>query len=206
MSDSFMVEPSRLQRLVAPPRRIAGTLLRLLRHAGSRQDAREEWRRRFRGEPALPAGPIRNVLVLCHGNICRSPFAAQLLADRHPSLDVKSAGLAAAEGDPAHRLACKLAPRHDVSLDAHRSHRVTESDLAAADLVLVMQGSQAHDVREATPAAASRVRLLGDYLSAAPFLLTDPWGDDESRFVDSFDRIAEAVTRLGLLLDAQPKN
>ncbi len=186
--------------MLARSRRAAGSLLRLLRYAASRQDALAEWRRRLGGEPALPA-PVRSVIVLCHGNICRSPFAEGLIATRHPTLEVRSGGFAAADGDPAHPLARRVAARYDVALDDHRSHRVTEADLDAADLVLVMQGSQAHAVQQLSRTASSRTRLLGDFLPVPPFLLDDPWGDDEALFVDSFRRIHRATERLSALLD-----
>src|SRR5262245_55242849 len=115
------------------------TLARLVRSRPARQDARHELRRRLREEPALPDGPLRRVLVLCHGNICRSPFAEALLTARIPGLEVRSAGLHAADGHPADPSAVACAQRMGVSLAAHRSARVTAELVAWADLVLVMQ-------------------------------------------------------------------
>ena len=206
MAEIRMTSRSRTSPWIARPRRIAGHLARLVLQSGARRDAVAEWRRRLGGEPALPTGPISSVLVICHGNICRSPFAARLLSDRHPTLEVRSGGLAAAEGDRAHQLARRVAALYDVTLDAHRSHRVTEKDLGSADLVLVMQGSQAQAVQALCDRASSRTRLLGDYQSAPPFLLTDPWGDDEALFVDSFSRIVRAVERLSVLLDEHTRD
>ena len=172
----------------------------LLSHA--RQDAIAEWRRRLGGEPGLPEGPLRRVLVLCHGNICRSPFAERLLAERGRALQVTSAGLAAADGDPADPTARRVAESFGISLEEHRSRRVTGDDLEAADLVLVMQGSQAQAVRALSRSARERTRLLGDFLAGRPYGLSDPWGFGEDVFAESFGRISRAVERLGRLLDA----
>src|SRR6266404_712562 len=100
------------------------SLARLVRSPAARQDARHELRRRLRGEPGLPEGRLNRVLVLCHGNICRSPFAEALLAARVPALEVRSAGLHAGDGNPADPSAIACAERMGVSLAAHRSARV----------------------------------------------------------------------------------
>lgn len=189
------------RRHVDRSRRAVAHLLRLIRSTPVRQDALAEWRRRLLGEPTLPAGTLRRALVLCDGNICQSPFAAQLLAAAGPSLEIRSAGLAAAEGHPADASARRVAHRFGVALEGHRSHRVTGEDLDGADLVLVMQGAQASAVRALSPGASDRTRILGDFLPTPPHLLPDPWGRDEDFFVETFSRVARAVERLGVLLD-----
>src|SRR5262249_48101577 len=163
--------------------------------------ARHELRRRLCGEPELPNGPVRRALVLCHGNICRSPFAEALLAARIPGFDVRSAGLHAADGHPADRSAIAAAQRMGVSLAAHRSARVTAEMLAWADLVLVMQGYHAAAIARQWPQFRDRVRVLGDFLEEPPYGLPDPWGEDEEFFDRVFGRIDRAVDRLVACLE-----
>ena len=177
------------------------SLARLAISAPARHDARHEWTRRLRGEPPLPAGPIRRALVLCHGNICRSPFAAALLASRLPSLEVRSAGLRAAVGDPADATAARCAQRRGISLAAHRSARVDDASLAWADLVLVMQGTHVAELTSQWPHHRDRVRLLGDFLERPPHGLPDPWGHEERVFEEVFTRLAEAVERLAVRIE-----
>jgi protein-tyrosine phosphatase len=176
------------------------TLARFARSASARHDARHELRRRLRGEPSLPEGPLHRVLVLCHGNICRSPFAAALLSTRLPTCEVRSAGLHAGEGNPADPLAVKCADRLGVSLAGHRSARVDSEMLAWADLILVMQGAHAAAIE---PPRRSRVRLLGDYLPAPPFLLQDPWGQEERVFDQVFERLSIAVENLAVRIETR---
>ncbi len=171
-------------------------LVRLLRSAEARQDARHELRRRMRGEPDLPDGPLRHLLVLCHGNICRSPFAEVLLAARMPAREVRSAGLHAGDGNPADPSAIACAQRMDVSLAAHRSARVGAELLGWADLVLVMQGSHAAEIERRWPQYSGRVRLLGDFLPAPPHVLPDPYGQEDQIFDRVFARLRIAVERL----------
>lgn len=177
------------------------TLARLVLSASARHDARYEWARRLRGEPPLPDGRMQRVLVLCHGNICRSPFAAVLLAARLPQLEVRSGGLQAANGDPADATAARCAQRRGISLAAHRSARVNAESLGWADLVLVMQGSHVAEIERAWPQFGPRVRLLGDFLADPPYLLPDPWGKEEAVFERVFTRLADAVERLAVRIE-----
>jgi len=178
-------------------------LVRLVRSAEARQDARHELRRRTRGEPALPDGPLRHLLVLCHGNICRSPFAEVLLAARLPAREVRSAGLHAGDGNPADPSAVACAQRMGVSLAAHRSAPVGAELLGWADLVLVMQGSHAAEIERRWPQYSGRVRLLGDFLSAPPHVLPDPYGHDAPVFDRVFARLRSAADGLAARIEAQ---
>jgi protein-tyrosine phosphatase len=169
---------------------------RLVVRPQARADLLHEWRRRRAGEPPLDPRAVGRVLVLCHGNICRSPFAARLLGARVPRLDVRSAGLEAVEGRGAEPAARRTASAFGVELAAHAAHRLASADVDWADLILGMEAHHAAAVRRAWPAAAARTHLLGDFLGAPPFRIEDPWGQGDAVFRATFERIAEAVERL----------
>jgi protein-tyrosine phosphatase len=179
------------------PRALARFVLR----AHVRHDALAEWRRRLAGEPALPP-KIDRVLVLCHGNVCRSPFAAALLARRLPQLEVRSAGLAARGGDAADALAARVARRFGVELDAHRTSALDEASAGWADLLLAMQGRHASELERRFRGSGPRVRLLGDFLESPPHAIEHPWGRDEAAFEAVFERIERAVERLASRIEA----
>ena len=178
--------------------------LRPLRSREARLGLLHDWRRRFAGEPALPPPPISRVLVLCHGNICRSPFAAAYLAGRAPGLDVRSSGLAAGAAAPADPTAIRVAARLGHDLSQHRSHPLSPADLSEPDLVLVMEAAQAAAFRARAPALGRRVYLLGDFLAAPPFGIADPWGCPEDVFDRVFAQIAAALDRLTERLEVPP--
>lgn len=179
------------------------TAVLLLLRRRVRQDLWWEWRRRWRGPPRLPGGPIRSILVVCQGNICRSPFVEALLRRRLPETAVRSAGLGAAEDEGADPTAARIAREFGVSLQEHRTHRVARTELEGADLILVMQGHHASEILRLEPSARERLRLVGDFLDAPPYGVEDPWGRDEETFRRIFRRLERATSRI-LLPPSEP--
>src|SRR3989442_12097981 len=119
--------------------RVRRTPDRLL-HPYRRRKALESLRGRPRPTP---------LLALCHGNICRSPLAAALLARELAALgvEVQSAGfLGLNRPPPAEAIAA--AERHQVNLSDHRSRLVTVDLVRAADLIVVMDPTQRRPVFE----------------------------------------------------------
>lgn len=177
------------------------TLGRRLLVFEDRHNALHEWRRERGGPPALEA-PVRRVLVICYGNICRSPFAGLLLARRLPGIEVRSAGLEARDGKPAEAGASRMALRHGIDLQDHGAHRMRAEDVEWADLILGMEGWQCARVRHRWPEGAAKTHLLGDFFSHGPFGIADPYGHDDATFTATFDRIALGVEALAARLEA----
>ena len=185
------------------PRAVSRSLfdtLRLLRSPHGWHELAHEWRRGRAGVPALPPRPIARVLVVCHGNICRSPFAAAYLSNRIPELEVRSSGLAAGAAWPADPTAVRVAARHGLDLSQHHSRPLAPADLNEPDLVLVMEAAQAAAFRARAPALAERVYVLGDFLTAPPFGIADPFGCSEAVFERTFAQIVAALDQLSLRL------
>jgi len=174
---------------------------RFLRRASFRWDVYYEWRRRIKGPPALPAGRIERVLVLCQGNVCRSPFAAEWLRQRLPSLQIRSAGLRATEDGDPDAMTQDVAHDFRVALTGHRTRRASTDDLRWAQLILAMQGHHLPAIGSLDSAARPRTRLLGDYLSASPYGIPDPWGRGELALRATFERIVLAGERLAHQLE-----
>jgi protein-tyrosine phosphatase len=81
------------------------------------------------------------VLILCTANVCRSPMAQALLADRLAALEltaaVRSGGMLG-DGEPPRPEATAVMAGYGLDIAAHRSRRATAEDLEAADLTLAM--------------------------------------------------------------------
>ncbi len=176
------------------------TFVRAARSAEVRDDLRHEFRRRRNGEPALPAGQIQKIVVICHGNICRSPFAGIDLATRNAGVKVRSAGRAAGSCHPAEPGARRAARNFDIELINHASQPFTDEDVEWADMILAMQGRHFAAIRRRWPEGTDKTHLLGDFFSGGPFLIADPYGHEDEIFAAVFDQIAAAVEALALRL------
>lgn len=79
---------------------------------------------------------FNNILVVCVGNICRSPTAERLLQRYHPELKVESAGLGALVGKGADPTAISVAAEHQLSLEGHCARQISRSLCRNYDLIL----------------------------------------------------------------------
>jgi protein-tyrosine phosphatase len=105
---------------------------------------------------------IRSVLMVCEGNICRSPLAAALLARELPHIDVASAGTHALVGERADPVIAELAENDGVSLHAHVAKQIDEQLVRSADLILTMTRTQINWIVDAWPFARGKVFRLCD--------------------------------------------
>lgn len=152
----------------------------------------------------------KSVLFLCHGNACRSPFAAAVFAAELrkrglEAIGVESAGLVA-PGRPSPPQAIHEAKRRGFDLSAHRSRIVTTRLIRSVELAVVMSPDQARTVLRVTGTKPIRVILLGDLdpESTHGRTIVDPMGKADTLFVESFDRVERCVRELAALLVASP--
>jgi protein-tyrosine phosphatase len=106
---------------------------------------------------------IRNVLIVCIGNICRSPMAEGLVAAALPGVQVSSAGLQALVGHAADPIACELMAQRDISIAAHRARQLSLDLCQRADLILVMDREQRRTIEERYMFAAGKVFRLCEF-------------------------------------------
>ncbi|MDE1180420.1 low molecular weight protein-tyrosine-phosphatase [Paraburkholderia sp.] len=129
---------------------------------------------------------IGNILVVCEGNVCRSPMAAALLAVALPGRSVASAGFNALVGVPAMQFAQEVMRTRGLQLDAHRGRQLSRAACVEADLILVMDRIQRTLLEEQYPFARGKIFRLGEYKN---FDIHDPYR--QPRFV--FERCARLI-------------
>jgi len=137
----------------------------------------------------------RAFVFVCHGNIIRSPFAERLIADglTEGAVSVTSAGLGAENGRPSPDFAVAAAARHRINLRGHGARRLTPADVAAADVLFVMDVQQQLALVHAHPSAAGKVFLLASLAADTPLAVHDPVDDDAPLFDACYAHIARAV-------------
>jgi protein-tyrosine-phosphatase len=112
-----------------------------------------------------------SLLVVCRGNIHRSPVVAHALAERLPGVSVSSAGLVALCGQPSPPEVVAEAADFGIDLHSHRAERLAAPSVAAADLILTMSRSQARSAvvdHGALPAQLVVFSEFAELLAAHP--------------------------------------
>lgn len=134
---------------------------------------------------------FNNVLVLCTGNICRSPYAEAVLQQQVPSANVSSAGLGAMVGDPADETGLSLASNRSVDMSQHVARQVNRQMIAQADLVLVMDDEHMERLLRKYPEARGKSFKLGKWLDNKN--IVDPYMKSEDFFGLVLDEIDKSV-------------
>lgn len=133
---------------------------------------------------------MRSILVLCEGNICRSPMAEALIAAALPNCTVSSAGLQALVGKPADESAQQLMRERGLDISRHRAQQVTRPLCLNADVVLVMEREQRGRLQVLYPEVCGRVFRLGEYIDLD---VPDPYRQPLSAFRTALSVIDKGV-------------
>ena len=136
---------------------------------------------------------IKHILVVCVGNICRSPMAEELLKSALSGQDgftVESAGLGALVGHPADDYAVELMQEMGEDVSAHRARQIHPDMVKAADLVLVMEAGHKQSIDTADPASRGKIHRLGEWQDRD---IDDPYRQPKAAFADALEEIQEGV-------------
>jgi protein-tyrosine phosphatase len=133
---------------------------------------------------------MKSILVVCIGNICRSPMAEGMLADALPGTQVRSAGLGALIGMPADPTAVHLMQERGIDISAHRAAQLNRQMCLDSEIVLVMDAAQRQQVEKLYPQARGRVFKVGEYTKQD---IPDPYQKPETAFRESLSLIDEGV-------------
>ncbi|MCF7477671.1 low molecular weight phosphotyrosine protein phosphatase [Vibrio sp. J2-4] len=136
-----------------------------------------------------------NILVVCVGNICRSPTGERLLQSLLPNKHVASAGIAVDKshltGKAADDMATTIANEHDVSLDGHEARQLTPELCAQYDLILVMEKGHLEALTKIAPEARGKTMLFGQWINEKN--IPDPYRQSREAFEHAYTLIEKAA-------------
>ena len=133
---------------------------------------------------------FQSILVVCTGNICRSPMGERLLRQQLPGQQVSSAGILGLEGYPADATAQAVARRHGVSLEGHIARKVTRNLLQQADLILVMGPEHLRFIATMAPENRGKSLLFGQWLDIRD--IPDPYNKSREAYEYVFEQLGKA--------------
>lgn len=158
---------------------------------------------------------MKRVLIVCTGNICRSPMAAGLLRQRLQTagladkVEVETAGLFAQTGRHASPPGVALLAERGIDMAGHTARLVTPTLLDQADLILVMEEEQRRSLFYQSPQNLVKVLLLSE-LAGRHQDIPDPYGQDTAIYASTLERLDQLLShgweRLLIRLNLDPNH
>ena len=136
---------------------------------------------------------FQNILIVCVGNICRSPAAEALLAHKleNKRLTISSAGIGALVGNPMDKNAHEVLQDHGLAHTAHRARQVDSDMLHRADLILAMEQSHIQHIRQIAPEVHGKTFLMGKWLDDME--IPDPFRQSKPAFEHVHSLLTQSV-------------
>lgn len=141
---------------------------------------------------------MTDILLVCTGNICRSPIAEALLgtmlAPDNPEVTVGSAGTGAWDGTPASEGAYLVSLEHGLDLSSHVARLLTRDLVEEASLIITM--ARHHRSRVEELGGGAKMHLLGELAgkTGTAAEVSDPFGADIEAYRDTFDQLESLLS------------
>lgn len=143
-----------------------------------------------------------NILMICLGNICRSPMAEGVLKHYLQNLNidhlhhVDSCGFEPCHlGEKPHYKAINVAQKHGVDISNQRQRLFKVEDFDVFDKIFVMDNGNYNSVRSFARSMEDMQKVDFLYNIVKPkqnIIVPDPWGGTEADFEHSFEMIDQA--------------
>ena len=130
------------------------------------------------------------ILVVCTGNICRSPIGERFLRQVLPNKKIDSAGTSALVEHSADDSAIRIAEKHGISLEGHKGQQLTSKLARQYDLILVMEKCHLEQIGRSAPEVRGKTMLFGQWLNQKD--IPDPYRKSDEAFASVYELIEQA--------------
>lgn len=131
-----------------------------------------------------------NILVVCVGNICRSPMAEALLKQSYPDKAIDSAGVGALVDHPADPAALEIMTAQQLDITKHIAKQIDEKLAKKADIIFTMSDGQTKWIEERWPFCRGKTFKLGHWMNKD---IADPYKHEMSAFETAYQDIVESL-------------
>lgn len=136
-----------------------------------------------------------NILIVCVGNICRSPAGERVLQQLLPNKTISSAGIAVEKsrltGKSADETAKLIASEKGFSLESHQAQQLTAQLFVKQDLILVMEQGHIDALTEIVPEARGKTMLFGHWVNSVD--IPDPYRQSREAFDHAYSLIEQSA-------------
>ncbi|MEP6711464.1 MAG: low molecular weight protein-tyrosine-phosphatase [Ferruginibacter sp.] len=137
------------------------------------------------------------ILMVCLGNICRSPLAEGILqkktADAALHWQIESAGTNGFHcGEAPHHLSQKVAKKNGVDISNQLSRKFTKKDIAEYDRIYVMAADVLQEVKNISGRSFNENKVdffLNELHPGKNEDVPDPWYGDEDGYEEAYELI-----------------
>ncbi|MGB3591349.1 MAG: low molecular weight protein-tyrosine-phosphatase [Nonlabens sp.] len=152
---------------------------------------------------------MTKILMVCLGNICRSPLAEGLLKNKvnFTRFLVDSAGTSGSQrGEAPDPRSVKEANKHGIDITQQRSRALTQEDFDTFDYIYVMDDANYHDVIKRAPseeAKAKVIKILDESFPGEGLNVPDPYYGGSMGFTNVYRMLDHATTAIAKRLEQQ---
>ena len=132
-----------------------------------------------------------SILVVCVGNICRSPVGERLLKNLLPEKHVFSAGVGAMVGSGVDLTMEKVAKTHGLETAGHIARQITPEMCHKADLILAMSQENIEQIYYLVPEARGKVMLFGKWIDEVE--IPDPYKQKQKVHEEAYRLLEKAA-------------
>ncbi len=140
---------------------------------------------------------FQHILVVCIGNICRSPVGEAMLKQCFPNKMIDSAGIfterSGLSGKLAENTMVELAEKNQIDLSKHQAKQLTEEQCKQADLILVMEKSHIALVEQISPSSRGKIMLFAHWLGQKD--IPDPYRQSTEVFEFVFSLLKSSACK-----------